>query len=153
MPPKKTIPKPRPAKREKNKTVMFEIKDAQLGLIQVYGANKDAWWNDRAKIDQLIIAFKMGCKVTEIQLACGISKDQYDYFFERHPHLLPILRDGKKFPNLLARRNIFKSLESGDKDLTKWYAERKMADEFKEKKSVELKPDLLDDVFGGGEEE
>ena len=44
----------------------------------------------------------------------------------------------KSQPNYLAREIIYDGLVKGDKDMAKWYAERKMKDEFSVKQETQL---------------
>lgn len=108
-----------------------------------------AFWKDRVKVKEMLDGRRMGMKWPEVQYLCGISEEQREYFFEIHPHLLPLFHEAPQFQTILARKNFHKQLESGDKDTTRFYLERKLPEEFKEKKEIDLnKPVLIDDLLG-----
>jgi hypothetical protein len=138
-------------KKEKNKSkneFAYFIEDKSFGKLYVK-KSANAWWMDRGKVERLITGCKMDCKPQECRLLAGISKDQLDYFEKMHLEFSSILEDMRKMPSIKARQTIIRSLEN-DPRVAMWYLERKEADEFKERKDIDLveRPILIvDDLF------
>jgi len=86
------------------------------------------WWSNSQKVKELIIAFKMGCTDKEAASFAGISQSQLDNFEHVHPEFWEVKEACKSLMNVQARKNIRSMLRKGDKDVTKWYAERQMED-------------------------
>lgn len=57
-------------------------------------------------------------------------------YCQSHPNFASKKELLKNNPKLIARRNIFKRLEEGDAEFSKWYLERKAKDEFSTKQEV-----------------
>lgn len=135
-------------KNKSKKEFAYFIEDKSFGKLYVK-KSANAWWMDRGKVERLITGCKMDCKPQECRLLAGISKDQLDYFEKIHPEFSAILEDMRKMPSIKARQTIIRALEN-DSRVAMWYLERKEADEFKERKDIDLveKPILiLDDLF------
>ncbi len=152
---KKVVPKKKsPGKSPGVGTkIAYTIVDKHIegGKINILKTDK-AWWNDRTKVTELLQGRRMGMKWPEVQYLCGISERQREYFFEVHPVLLGLFDQAPQFMTIIARRNLHKDLKSGDKPTTKFYLERKLPDEFKEKKEMDINaPILIDDLLGDRE--
>ena len=82
--------------------------------------------------------FKKGHSDEEACLMADIAMSTlYKYQLE-HPEFVDKKRILKTHPSSLAREIIYESLTKGDRDMAKWYAERKMKDEFSVKQETEL---------------
>lgn len=134
-------------KKAKSK-VAYTIREKHYpgGKIEIL-KSANAWWIDRVKVEQMILSLKMGFNWVEVALLCGISEDQRRYFFKVHKELLPGFQGFQLYPNILAKQVLFKKLEAGNWEATKFYSERKMADEFMPKTKIESeKPILIMDL-------
>lgn len=87
------------------------------------------------KLDE---AFSQGFSDVEACLYADISKQAlYDYC-KLHPEYTDRKEELKHRPLMRARININKALQAGDKDMSKWYAERKAKQEFSLKVEQEI---------------
>jgi hypothetical protein len=84
-------------------------------------------------LEKLRECFFYGHTDEEACLLANISTDVLYKYQREHPDFINEKNMLKQNPNALARKIIYDSLESGDKDTAKWYAERKMKDEFSTK--------------------
>ena len=133
------------AKKEDNSYV---IKDKYLGNVKIkHTAN--AWWKSEAKVVQLLSAYKAGCTTKECLIDAGITADQLKYFKKEHPEISPRLKELKKVPSIHARKLIALAIKKGSIKTAQWYLERKLPDEFKERRDVtsDDKPILVEDVL------
>ena len=90
-----------------------------------------------AMVNKLEEGFLKGLSDAECCLYCGISKQTlYDYC-NKHPEFTDRKEDLKKQPAVQAKLNILEALNDGDKDISKWYLERKSRDEFSLKQTIE----------------
>lgn len=64
--------------------VDYTIRDVNFPDFNVL-ETANAWWNDRAKVERLLVAFKAGHMIKDACFYAGISKDQWQYFNEVHP--------------------------------------------------------------------
>jgi hypothetical protein len=138
-------------KKEIERKVLYEIDDKRFGMIPIYeakiGRTGEAWWKDRVKVEQLLLGYRLDCKIKECRYLAGISKEQQDYFLKIHPHLCTILAAIRKEPTVKARTAVIMSFKERP-ELAFKYLERKEADEFKERKDItsDDKPILVDDL-------
>lgn len=93
-------------------------------------------------LEKLEHAFAMGC--TDLEASCYADidpKSLYNYqkkdedFLRRKEKL-------KQNPFMLARKNVHNALADGDKDMSKWFLERKKKDEFSTKYITEGSQDI-----------
>lgn len=97
-----------------------------------------------AVIGKLEEAFAFGSTDLEACFYAGISKDAlYDYQV-KHPEFTERKEALKDNPAMLARKNVYDALSEGDKDISKWYLERKKKDEFSTKTESENKNVSID---------
>ena len=82
--------------------------------------------------------FKKGHSDEEACLIAGIAMSSLYNYQKEHPEFLEKKRILKTHPSSLAREIIYDKLVHGDSDMAKWYAERKMKDEFSVKQETEL---------------
>lgn len=101
-------------------------------------------------IDKLRTAFLMGCSDIEACLYADISKTALYRYQQEHKEFVDQKEQWKEQPVLKARFVVAKAIEDNDKDVAKWYLERKRKDEFSTKNELgglltihqEVKPDL-----------
>ena len=87
-------------------------------------------------VNKLEEGFLKGLSDAECCLFAGISKQTlYDYC-AKHPEFTDRKEDLKKQPAIQAKMNILEALNDGDKDISKWYLERKNKDEFSLKQEI-----------------
>lgn len=82
--------------------------------------------------------FKKGHSDEEACNVADIAMSTLYNYQNEHPEFLDRKRMLKSQPNYLAREIIYEGLVKGDKDMAKWYAERKMKDEFSIKQETQL---------------
>jgi len=80
-----------------------------------------------AKLEQ---AFAIGCTDVEACLYADICKDTLYRYCKKHPEFSDRKELLKDKPVLLARTNVVKALQKGDKDTSRWLLERKRRKEF-----------------------
>lgn len=141
--------KQRKARREDDRVDnSYIIKDKYLGDIQIkHTAN--AWWESEVKVVALLNAYKMGCTTKECQLYAGITEDQLKYFRKEHSEFSTRLNELKTVPTIHSRKLITLAIEKGSVRTAQWFLERKVPQEFKERKDVtsDDKPILIEDVM------
>ena len=87
-------------------------------------------------VQKLEEGFMKGLTDAECCLFCGIAKQTlYDYC-NKYPEFADRKEDLKKHPAIQAKLNILEAIDGGDKDISKWYLERKNKDEFSLKQEI-----------------
>lgn len=140
-------------KNQKSKSkdlIAFIIEDKYFGELRVK-KSANAWWMNRGKVEALIQGFKLDCMVKESLVLAGITEDQYKYFKERHPEFSTVLEALRSITITQARISLVRDMQK-DGHLALKYLERKLPEEFKERKEVisSDQPILIDDIFGTG---
>lgn len=86
---------------------------------------------------KLQVAFMMGCSKREACLYAEIGESTlYDYIRE-YPEFSEKIERWKSYENVKARMVVHQALHSGDRDMAKWYLERKIPDEFNPKRKID----------------
>ena len=85
---------------------------------------------DKGKVEDLIRCFKQGYNIKQACIFTGISKDQYYYFTEVHPNFSYVKEACEEVGKMMAETNIHHFLQNKDKDITKWYAERRISEKY-----------------------
>tara|TARA_B100000686_G_scaffold345438_1_gene430045 strand:- start:2775 stop:3179 length:405 start_codon:yes stop_codon:yes gene_type:complete len=75
-------------------------------------------------------AFALGCTDIEASLYAGISARTIYNYQEENPEFLQRKEALKEQPVLKARKVVVDALDDGDKDMSRWYLERRKKDEF-----------------------
>lgn len=83
-----------------------------------------------AKLEQ---GFAYGYTDLEACAYAGISKSPFYEYQDKHPEFKERKEQLRELPVLAAKKNVQDALNGGDKDMTKWYLERKKKDEFSTK--------------------
>jgi|2_EtaG_2_1085320.scaffolds.fasta_scaffold39059_2 hypothetical protein len=93
---------------------------------------------DKEAIRILEDAFSVGASD---EMACFLAKVSTSTFYDYQKKTEGFSERKAQLKNKLkyqTRKNISKFLLEGDKDMTKWYGEKKMSDEFKDKKELDV---------------
>ena len=99
-----------------------------------------------AAVSKLEEAFAMGCTDPEACLYAGISRHSLYRYQAEHPDFATRKHDLKETPVLKARKRVVDEI-SNDTKAAQWYLERKKADEFGPKQTVDVNHiHRLDDV-------
>src|SRR5436853_5871768 len=83
----------------------------------------------------LINAFQNGLNIMQACLQADISRETYRLKCEADESFLAKMETAQQRSLIKARQNIVAAVEAGDKDLSKWYLERKDRD-FKPKTDI-----------------
>lgn len=85
-------------------------------------------------LEKLRQAFLIGCTDIEACLAANISRATLNNYQNANPDFLDKKEEWKQNPLLKARNTIYNNLD--DKDMARWYAERKNKDEFSSRSEI-----------------
>lgn len=88
-------------------------------------------------IEKLSEAFKLGCTNREACFYADIGESTYYDFLKEHPEYSDKFNMYKDYEKIQARLVVHKALEKGDRDMAKWYLERKAKDEFSTKQEID----------------
>ncbi len=83
-------------------------------------------------------AFSYGATDKEAIFQANISSTAFYEYCKEHPEFTERKEALKDTPKYQARRNIAKAITEGDKQLSQWYAERKIKDEFSQKTETDI---------------
>lgn len=87
-------------------------------------------------IAKLEVSFLLGCTDKEAIFLANISKDAFYDYCLKNPEFAERKEELKDMPKIKARMNINKALDDGDKNLSQWYLERKVKEEFAQRSEV-----------------
>lgn len=87
-------------------------------------------------IEKLEQAFKLGCTNEEACFYAEISKSTFYDFIKENPEFSERFNDLKSYEKIKARMVVHNALKHNDKDMAKWYLERKVKDEFSTKQEI-----------------
>lgn len=93
----------------------------------------------QSTLDKLKECFFYGHTDAEACLLCGISEDVLYKYQRENPDFIKEKERLKQNPSAKARKLIYDAIDKGDKDMAKWFAERKMKDEFSTKQENDIK--------------
>lgn len=82
-------------------------------------------------------AFKLGCTNREACFYADIGESTFYDFIKDNPEFSEKINVLKEYEKIKARMVIHRALESGDRDIAKWYLERKAKDEFSTKQELQ----------------
>lgn len=108
--------------------IAYHITDAKYGMLEVKNS-ANAWWLERRKLEDFILAKKIGGNDTIACFSAGITRQQLYYFLSLHPEFSTFFQHLEENPKLRALTMIYSQLNR-DVDTAKWYLERKMKREF-----------------------
>ncbi|MDP4009215.1 MAG: hypothetical protein Q8P71_02235 [bacterium] len=113
----------------------YTIKDNIGGEIDIR-LSANAWWNNVARVRQLITALKRGHSQRNAALCIGISKDQLHYFLKLHPEFYDKIEDFREVLSLKIIDAIAEAIERGDAQTIRWAAERLMPEIYGRQKMI-----------------
>ena len=109
---------------------------------------------DEITLQKLEEAFSNGATDLEACFIAKISKSTLYNYQEEHPDFLERKQALKDLIKYQARKNIKEKVFDGDVETSKWYAERKMKDEFSQKieneHSMKGLSKILDEIESNG---
>lgn len=89
------------------------------------------------KLEKLEEAFKLGCTNREACFYADVAESTFYDFLKEHPEFSDKISMWKDYEKIQARYVVHKALEKGDRDIAKWYLERKAKDEFSTKQEID----------------
>lgn len=89
------------------------------------------------KLDKLEEAFKLGCTNREACFYADVAESTFYDFLKEYPEYSDKIAMWKDYEKIKARYVVHKALEKGDRDMAKWYLERKAKDEFSTKQEFD----------------
>lgn len=102
------------------------------------------------KLGKLEEAFKLGCTNREACFYAEVAESTFYDFLKEYPEYSDKIAMWKDYEKIKARYVVHKALEKGDRDMAKWYLERKAKDEFSTKQefdtTVNNRVVILDDL-------
>lgn len=102
------------------------------------------------KLEKLEEAFKLGCTNREACFYADIAESTFYDFIKEYPEYSDKIAMWKDYQKIKARMVVHKALDKGDRDMAKWYLERKAKDEFNPKIEVDATVDnkvvIVDDL-------
>ncbi len=98
------------------------------------------------KVKELEGYFSVGATDLEACFLAGISKQTLYNYQEKYPEFVDRKEALKNMPKYKAKKNIVGELDKGDKDISKWYLERKDND-FKNKTDITSNDETLNPVL------
>lgn len=98
------------------------------------------------KLEKLEEAFKLGCTNREACFYADVAESTFYDFLKDCPKFSEKILVWKEYEKIQARGVIHKALKNGDKDIAKWYLERKAKDEFSTKQEIGGSLDLTIEV-------
>ena len=108
-------------------------------------------------LEKLEEAFKLGCTNREACFYADVAESTFYDFLNEYPEYSDKINMWKDYQKIKARYVVHKALEKGDKDMAKWYLERKAKDEFNTKTEVDTtinnKVIIIDDLPDEEDEE
>lgn len=82
-------------------------------------------------------AFMMGCTNREACFYAEVPESTFYDFLKEYPEYSDKIAMWKDYEKIKARLVVHKALDAGDRDMAKWYLERKAKDEFSTKQEVD----------------
>lgn len=79
----------------------------------------------------------MGCTNREACLYADVAESTFYDFLKEYPEYSEKIDIWKNYEKIKARMVVHKALDKGDRDMAKWYLERKAKDEFSTKQEVD----------------
>lgn len=89
------------------------------------------------ELQKLKEAFLMGCTNREACLYADVAESTFYDFLKEYPEYSEKIDIWKNYEKIKARMVVHNALNKGDRDMAKWYLERKAKDEFSTKQEVD----------------
>jgi hypothetical protein len=81
-------------------------------------------------VEKLKQYFMQGHTKIEACILANIDRGTLHNYCKKYPEFSTLIEELREKPTAIARNIVNKSLQEGDKDMAKWYLERKKKDEF-----------------------
>lgn len=95
-------------------------------------------------------AFKLGCTNREACFYANVKESTFYDYLKEYPEYSEKIDIWKSYEKIKARMVVHKALDKGDKEMAKWYLERKAKDEFSTKQefdgTVNNRVEIIDDL-------
>ena len=88
-------------------------------------------------LEKLEEAFKLGCTNREACFYADVKESTFYDFLKDNPEFSEKIDMWKEYQKIKARYVIHKALDKGDRDIAKWYLERKAKEEFSPKQEFD----------------
>jgi len=102
------------------------------------------------KLEKLEEAFKLGCTNREACFYADIAESTFYDFLKEYPEYSDKIAMWKDYQKIKARMVVHKALDKGDRDMAKWYLERKVKEEFSTKQEIDAtvnnRVEIIDDL-------
>ena len=125
--------------------ILYTIEDKLFGKLEVLNT-ENAWWGERAKVENLIAICKVDASVAECCSYAGITNDQYKYFYEKHPYFSTIKELCNELPNIKARNTVVAKIGESYANAMD-YLKRKKKDEFGDEQKHDVEITLPVDII------
>ena len=89
-----------------------------------------------AIVSKLEYGFMKGLNVTECCHYADISRNCFYEYCEKNPAFKDRIEELRSYTSARAKLNVAEAIEEGDKDMSKWWLERRNKDEFSTKQEV-----------------
>ena len=102
------------------------------------------------ELQKLEEAFMMGCTNREACFFADVRESTFYAYLAEYPEFLERINMLKEYEKIKARMAVHKALDKGDKEMAKWYLERKAKDEFSTKQefdsTINNRVEIIDDL-------
>lgn len=86
--------------------VAYEIDDKVFAAPLKIFWSPNAWWMDRIKVELLIDGFKRNLNIQESSILARITRAQWSYFNENHPHFYDIMTRCRSIAGMYAKQTL-----------------------------------------------
>ncbi len=101
-------------------------------------------------LEKLKEAFMMGCNKREACFYAEVAESTFYDFLKEYPEYSEKIDIWQSYEKIKARMVVHKALDKGDREMAKWYLERKAKDEFSTKQDIDAtiknKVVIIDDL-------
>lgn len=81
-------------------------------------------------VANLIKAFEDGASIREACRVAKINRQTYYEWLKHYPEFSDRMSEAQEYPDVVAKMVLVRAIKKGDIDTSKWWAERKMKNEF-----------------------
>jgi len=88
-------------------------------------------WKDTDEVvDNLVRAFEDGANISEACRIAKIDRQTYYNWLEDSEEFSTLMTDSQNYPDVVAKMVLVRAIKKSDIDVSKWWAERRMKNEF-----------------------
>ena len=114
-----------PVERE----VAYTIDDKYFSGFEVVKTSY-GWWKEKSRVVSFINCFKQGYNIKQACIFTGISKQQWELFYQLHPLIYSVIESCQEVGKMMVESNIHAFIQEKDKETTRWYAERRIKEKY-----------------------